>query len=125
MSQELSRRGFVSAAAYVAGAAVAAPLLSACGGGGEQKTGTNTKAGLKAALPAYVPMNAVKPDIAPVAGSDGAVSDPGFLHYPSEHPTTVKGMRGKGGSYTAVVPMWGTGPTPGNSYYQAMNRTLG
>ncbi|OIJ90389.1 hypothetical protein BIV25_32165 [Streptomyces sp. MUSC 14] len=102
-----------------------APLLSACGGGGQQHTGTNTKAGLKAALPAYVPRTPVKPDIASVAGSDGAVTDPAFLHYPSDQITTVSGTPGKGGSYSAVTPLWGTVPTPGNSFYRAMNKALG
>ncbi|MEV6740879.1 hypothetical protein AB0N14_29675 [Streptomyces sp. NPDC051104] len=113
MSQELSRRSFVGAATTVAGVAAAAPLLSACGGGGDQRTGANTESGLKAALPAYVPINPVKPDIAPVTGSDGAVTDPGFLRYPSERATTVKGVPGKGGSYTAVTPLGGHGPDAG------------
>ena len=125
MSQDLSRRKFVGTAASVAGVAMAAPLLSACGGGGKQHTGANTKSGLKAALPAYVPRNPVKPDIAPVSGSDGAVTDPGFLRYPSEHVATVEGVPGRGGSYTAVTPMWGTVPSQGNSFYRAMDKVLG
>ena len=125
MGQELNRRKFVSTATSVAGAAVLAPLLSACGDGGQQRTGTNTRAGLKAALPAYVPSTSVRPDIASVPGSEGAATDPAFLHYPSEQVATVSGTPGKGGSYTAVTPLWGTVPTPGNSFYQAMNKALG
>ncbi|MGN5382269.1 hypothetical protein ACQ4WX_49355 [Streptomyces lasalocidi] len=67
----------------------------------------------------------MKPDIASVAGSDGAVTDPAFLHYPSDQITTVSGTPGKGGSYSAVTPLWGTVPTPGNSFYRAMNKALG
>ncbi|MGI5192207.1 ABC transporter substrate-binding protein [Streptomyces sp. CA-288835] len=125
MTQEFNRRRFVGAAASVAAVAAAGPLLSACGGGGEQNTGGNSKSGLKAALPDYVPRNAVKPDIAPVQGSEGAVTDPGFLRYPSERATTVDGVPGSGGKYTAVTPLWGTVPSPGNSFYQAMSKALG
>lgn len=107
MPHELNRRSFVGAAASVAGAAALAPLLSACGGGGQQHTGTNTKAGLKAALPAYVPRTPVKPDIAPVAGSDGAVTDPGFLHYPSEQVATVSGAHRERAAVTAPSPRCG------------------
>ncbi|MFC9926556.1 ABC transporter substrate-binding protein [Streptomyces sp. NPDC127190] len=125
MPHEWNRRSLIRAAASVAGAATLSPLLSACGGGGAQRSGTNTKAGLKAALPAYVPRTPVKPDIASVAGSDGAVTDPAFLHYPSAQVATVSGTPGKGGSYSAVTPLWGTVPTPGNSFYRAMNKALG
>ncbi|WP_031523323.1 ABC transporter substrate-binding protein [Streptomyces sp. NRRL F-5123] len=126
MSSQLNRRSFVTAAASVAGAAVMAPLLSACGDGSHQKTGTNTKTGLKAALPAYVPSTPVKPDIPSVSGGgNGAATDPGFLRYPADQVATVSGVPGKGGSYTAVTPLWGTVPTPGNSFYTAMNKALG
>lgn len=103
-----------------------APLLSACGGGTQQKTGANTKSGLKAALPAHVPSTAVKPDIPSVSGGgNGAATDPGFLRYPTDQVATVSGVPGKGGSYTAVTPLWGTVPPAGNSFYQAMNKALG
>src|SRR5689334_12362330 len=125
MNTELNRRSFVSAAASVAGAAAMAPLLSACGGGSHQKTGANTKTGLKAALPAYVPTTPVKPDIPSVSGGNGAATDPAFLRYPTDQVATVSGVPGKGGSYTAVTPLWGTIPTPGNSFYKAMNKALG
>jgi putative aldouronate transport system substrate-binding protein len=41
MTHELNRRSFAGAAATVAEAAALAPLLSACGDGGQQKTGTD------------------------------------------------------------------------------------
>ncbi|MEV0233351.1 ABC transporter permease subunit [Nonomuraea sp. NPDC050786] len=34
-------------------------------------------------------------------------------------------MPGKGGTYTAVTPLWGTVPPANNSFYQAMNKALG
>jgi putative aldouronate transport system substrate-binding protein len=125
MSDGLNRRHFVSTTAAVAGAAALAPLLSACSGGPQQQTGVNTKSGLKAALPDYVPSKALKPDIPSVSGGPDAATDPGFLRYPSEHPATVSGVPGKGGTYTAVTPLWGTVPPPGNSFYQAMSKALG
>ncbi|MFF8381884.1 ABC transporter substrate-binding protein [Streptomyces sp. NPDC015661] len=125
MRTELNRRTFVNAAASIAGTAALAPLLSACGGGGDHKSGANTAQGLKAALPAHVPSTSVKPDIPSVAGGPDAATDPGFLSYPSSPATTVSGVPGKGGSYTAVTPLWGTVPPAGNSFYQAMNKALG
>ncbi|WP_285732498.1 Tat pathway signal sequence domain protein [Kitasatospora phosalacinea] len=123
----MNRRSFLSSAATVAGAAAVAPLLSACGGGGgKHKSGANTEQGMKAALPAYVPNTAVPADIPGVSGgSNGAVTDPGFLSYPANPVATVQGVPGKGGSYTAVTPLWGTVPPAGNSFYQAMNKALG
>ncbi|GAA1941748.1 Tat pathway signal sequence domain protein [Kitasatospora viridis] len=125
MTTELNRRRFLSASASIAGAAAMAPLLSACGGGSNVKTGANTAAGLKAALPTYVPSTAIKADIPSVAGGPDAATDPGFLGYPASPVATVSGVPGKGGSYTAVTPLWGTVPQPNNSFYQAMNKALG
>ncbi|MER5639154.1 Tat pathway signal sequence domain protein [Kitasatospora sp. NPDC002227] len=122
----MSRRSFLNTAATVAGAAAMTPLLSACGDGGGQKAAANTKEGLKSALPTYVPnAQAVKPDIAPVAGGADAATDPGYLSYPASPPASVSGIPGKGGSYTAVTPLWGTNPPVGNSFFQAMNKALG
>jgi putative aldouronate transport system substrate-binding protein len=121
---ELNRRTFVRAAAVIAGAAAMTPLVSACGGSAARSTGANTASGLKAALPAYVPNTSVRPDLPSVAGPD-AMTDPGFLSYPATQVATVAGVPGRGGSYTAVTPLWGTVPPAGNSFYQAMNKALG
>ncbi|WP_133260155.1 Tat pathway signal sequence domain protein [Streptacidiphilus pinicola] len=125
MSTALNRRTFVSAAVSIAGATAMTPLLSACGGGSQHKTGANTAQGLKSALPAYVPSTNLKADIPSVAGGPDAATDPGFLSYPASPVATVSGVPGKGGSYTAVTPLWGTVPPVGNSFYQAMNKALG
>jgi putative aldouronate transport system substrate-binding protein len=125
MSTEMNRRTLLSTAAAVAGTAAMAPLLSACGGGAQNKGGASTKKGLKAALPSYAPTNPVKPDIASVAGGTDIRTDPAFLSYPAQQVKTVDGVPGKGGKYTAVTPLWGTVPAPGNSFYQAMNKALG
>ncbi|GLX10934.1 sugar ABC transporter substrate-binding protein [Microbispora sp. NBRC 16548] len=114
----MNRRSFIAIAAT-------APLLAACGGAAQQKTGANTKTGLRAALPSYVPSSSVKADIPSVAGGAGAATDPAFLAYPSSRVATVQGVPGRGGSYTAVTPLWGTVPPAGNSFYEAMNKALG
>ncbi|WP_182904114.1 Tat pathway signal sequence domain protein [Microbispora sp. H10830] len=118
MRPELNRRSFIAIAAT-------APLLAACGGAAQQKTGANTKTGLQAALPSYVPSTSVTPDIPSVAGGAGAATDPAFLTYPSSPVATVRGVPGRGGAYTAVTPLWGTVPPAENSFYEAMNKALG
>jgi len=102
-----------------------APLVSACGSGPQKAAGANTETGLKAALPAYVPNTSIKPDIPSVPGAPDIMTNPGFLTYPANPVATVRGIPGKGGTYTAVTPLWGTVPTPGNAFYQAMNTALG
>jgi ABC-type glycerol-3-phosphate transport system substrate-binding protein len=130
MSIELNRRSFVNGAVAVAGTAALSPLLAACGGGGKnsetkRKGGTNTKKGAAAALPAYVPSNAVQADIPSVTGAAGAVTDPGFLKYPASPTKSVAEVPGAGGSYTTLTPLWGTIPSANNSFYKAMNKALG
>jgi putative aldouronate transport system substrate-binding protein len=125
MGNELNRRHFLSAVASVAGLAAAAPLLAACGGGASQTSSVNSASGLRGALPAYVPTNAIKPDFPSLSGGPDVSTDPGFLTYPRHPAPTVSGVPGRGGSYTAVTPLWGTVPTAGNSFYQAMNKALG
>ena len=125
MSNELNRRSFVRAAAAIAGVAAMTPLLSSCGGSGAQSTGASTKSGLKAALPAYLPTSSIRPDFPSMAGGPDAMTDPGFLTYPATQLATISGVPGRGGTYTAVTPLWGTVPAAGNSFYQAMNKALG
>ena len=125
MGIELNRRHFLSAAVSVAGVAAAAPLLSGCSGSTGRTATVNTESGLKAALPAYAPSSSLKPDFPSVAGGPDVMTDPGFLTYPANPVATVSGVPGKGGSYTSVTPLWGTVPTAGNSFYQAMNKALG
>ncbi|HEY3607650.1 MAG TPA: hypothetical protein VGL06_09135 [Pseudonocardiaceae bacterium] len=115
----------MTAAVSIAGAAAMAPLLSACTGSSTSTAGANTASGLRAALPAYAPRTAIKPDILSVAGGPDAMTDPGFLTYPATQVATVAGVPGTGGSYAAVTPLWGTVPPAGNSFYQAMNKALG
>jgi putative aldouronate transport system substrate-binding protein len=125
MGNELNRRSFLNVAVSAAGLVAMGPLLSACGGGGPQRAGVNSESALKAVLPAYVPNTSIKPDIPSVAGGPDVMTDPGFLGYPANRITTVSGVPGKGGKYSAVTPLWGTIPPADNSFYQAMNKALG
>lgn len=125
MGIELNRRNFLNAAVSAAGLVALGPLLSACGGGPAQRAGVNSESGLKAVLPAYVPNTSIKPDIASVAGGPDAMTNPGFLNYPANRVATVSGVPGKGGTYSAVTPLWGTVPPADNAFYQAMSKALG
>lgn len=125
-STAFTRRRFVSASAGVVGAMAAMPLLSACGSAASGKGGVTTKKGLDAILPDYVPLaGGPTPDIPAVAGADGAMSDPGFLNYPTNLVKTVSSIPGKGGSYSAIIPLWGNIPSAGNAYYKALNKAIG
>jgi len=118
----LSRRGFLTSAAGVAGAVAAAPLLSACGTGPAVQTGATSANELAKILPAYLPLaGGIKPDYASIDGSE-----PGYLSYPATLVHTVSGTPGSGSTYTAIAPDWGAIPrTSGNTYYDALNAALG
>jgi putative aldouronate transport system substrate-binding protein len=116
----LTRRGFLSGAAAAAGAAATAPLLAACGNSGSGGTGVTSQSQLTKILPAYIPSTPVKPDIPSVNGSD-----PGFLSYPATLTRTVTETPGRGGSYTAITPLWTSIPPAGNQYYRAVQKALG
>jgi ABC-type glycerol-3-phosphate transport system substrate-binding protein len=127
----MSHEGKVSRRTLIGGAAAAlasAPLLAACGkpGGKGQGPGTTGADALKKALPDYLPSKAVTPDIPGVRGVAGTQSDPAFLSYPASPVRTVTATPGSGGTYTTRTPLWGSiPPSSGNSYYDAVNRTLG
>jgi ABC-type glycerol-3-phosphate transport system substrate-binding protein len=127
VSGAVSRRGLLSTAAAVAGAAAVSPLLAACGqGGGSKGPGTTSKNDLTKILPNYIPNTAVKPDIPGVAGANGAASDPVFLAYPTSPVQTVSAAPGSGGAYTTMTPLWGAiPPSSGNVYYDTVNKALG
>ncbi|MEN3307656.1 MAG: putative aldouronate transport system substrate-binding protein [Micromonosporaceae bacterium] len=122
----LTRRGLLTAAAAVGGTAVAGPLLSACGKKKTSGPGTTSKNQLSQVLPSYVPNTAIKPDVPGVTGPAGVASDALFLTYPSSPVQTVSGTPGKGGTFTAVTPLWAAiPPSSGNAYYAAVNKAVG
>jgi putative aldouronate transport system substrate-binding protein len=126
-STGFSRRQIVKTSAALGGAIAAAPLLSACGSGtaAAKNSGVAAKSAVQAVLPTYRASSAVTPDIPSVAGANGSASDPAFLSYPADPPKSVTGTVGNGGSYSAVTPLWGSVPPPGNSYYAAVNEAIG
>ena len=72
-------------------------------------------------LPNYVPVEFAEPDYPSVDGST-----PGFLTLPDPLEKSFDAPPGKGGSYTAMTPLWGTiPPTKGNQYFDAVNEALG
>jgi putative aldouronate transport system substrate-binding protein len=122
----LSRRGLLSAAAAVGGAAVAGPLLSACGSSKSGGPGTTSQSQLGQVLPAYVPNTSIKPDVAGVQGAAGSISEALFLNYPASPVQTVSAPPGKGGTYTTMTPLWAAiPPSSGNSYYDTVNKAVG
>jgi putative aldouronate transport system substrate-binding protein len=121
MSSRMSRRGFLTAAAGAVGAVAAQPLLAACGSGGAPaRTGAASGTLLERILPRYQPSSLVKPDYPSVAGSS-----PAYLSYPAKLVRTVAETPGHGGSYTAITPLWGTIPSAGNPFDQAVNQAMG
>ena len=126
-SNGFSRRQVFKTSAALGGAIAAAPLLSACGSGkaSTKASGVAAKSAVQAVLPTYKASSAVTADIPGVSGSNGAASDPAFLTYPATPPKSVTGTVGGGGSYSAVSPIWGSVPPPGNSYYTAVNQAIG
>jgi putative aldouronate transport system substrate-binding protein len=123
----IDRRRFLELAGLSAAAVAGGGLLAGCG---DAKTtsgpGTTDKTQLQKLLPAYVESSVVKPDIPSVTGANGFFSTPVFLSYPASPVTTSTGVPGKGGSYTAITPLWGAVPASNNnSYYQAVNAALG
>ncbi len=125
-SKAFSRRNFLAAGAGVVGALAAMPLLSGCGGAPSSTGGVSTTKGLGSILPDHVPLtNGPKPDIPVVTGINGAMTDPGYLTYPTNLVRTVRSTPGSGGSYTAIIPLWGSIPKADNAYDQALNKALG
>lgn len=122
----VSRRALLRSAATLAGVAAASPLLAGCGSSsGSKGPGTTGKDTVAKVVPNYIPNTSVKADIPSVTGPN-AISDPGFLAYPTNPVKTVDGVPGKGGSYTTMTPLWGAiPPSSGNGYYDAVNKALG
>jgi putative aldouronate transport system substrate-binding protein len=121
MSPRMSRRGFLTATAGAVGAVAAQPLLAACGSkAAPAKTGAASTSLLQRILPHYKPSDLFKPDYPSIAGST-----PAYLTYPSTLVRTVSDIPGSGGNYTGITPLWGTIPSAGNPFDQAVNKALG
>ena len=123
-STGFSRRSFLGAAAV--GAAIGSPAwLSACSSK-SGATGHVNSNDLSSILPKFVPATGGPvPDLPSVPGVATAATDPGYLKYPTDLVRTTTGIPGKGGSYKAITPLWGSIPKANNPYYQAVNKALG
>lgn len=126
-STGLSRRSFLNTTAVgVGAAAVAGPVLAACGSSSSSTGGVSSKTGLAAALPDYIPSSSgPTPELPSVQGLNSAATDPAYLSYPTNLVKTVTAVPGSGGTYSAVTPLWGSIPAANNAYYQAVNKALG
>ncbi|MGW5875177.1 extracellular solute-binding protein [Nocardiopsis terrae] len=120
-----SRRRFLSLMGATGATALSAGMLSGCSGGaGETGGGGSASAAtdLNDLIPTFQPFEAVVPDIPGVAGAPD-----GFTAYPDSFVRAAADVRGSGGHYTAMTPMWGPVP-PGlgnNSFYDHVNDRIG
>jgi putative aldouronate transport system substrate-binding protein len=120
LTGRLDRRSFLGFLAVGAGVIGVPSLLTGCtttGGGPPVDAGTVTAAN----LPAYVPIEYVKPDFPSVNGSTA-----GYTSIPEELVTAFEAAPGSGSAFKAMTPLWGTiPPTRGNAYFDAVNEAIG
>lgn len=117
-----SRRTFLTGAIAVAAITAGGPLFTACSSSKStsNKGSVATGDALKKVLPAYIPSTLVAPDIPGVNGSS-----PGFTKLPDPLVVSVKAKPGKGSTFKAMTPIWGTVPKKDNAYYKAVDEALG
>ncbi|WP_082178333.1 MULTISPECIES: extracellular solute-binding protein [Micrococcaceae] len=123
-SPAVNRRSFLGILSGAVFLAAAPAALTACSGtAAPQATSSGSLAETVAKLvPAYKPLELLKPDIASVNGST-----PGFTSVPASLVKSVAKTPGSGGTYTAMTPAWWAVPPalPENGYYKAVNEKLG
>lgn len=122
MSAHLNRRSFLGATGALTLSAAGFASLSACSTG-TATTGKGAEAFSKVKLPAYVPAQVAKPDLAGnVNGLDAA-----YLRYPDKLVTSVAKPPGDGSPITALTETFTT-PAPAmgrNAYWKELNKRLG
>jgi putative aldouronate transport system substrate-binding protein len=118
-----SRRRFLGLVGASTAAALTAGTLAGCGSESSSGGGSASSASsLDDLIPTHIPFQGVTPDI---PGQHGAPD--GFTAYPREFVQAVAEAPGRGGSYTAMTPLWGPIP-PGlgaNSFFEYVNGRLG
>jgi putative aldouronate transport system substrate-binding protein len=122
MSESLSRRTLLRLAGGTAVAAAAGPALSACSSSSPSSQQQQQNAGV--ALPAYIPYQGVKPDLAPT--EDGVMA--GFLRYPATPVVGIPDRPGTGKEeLTAFISQFRPIPPPAsrNEYWRNINDKLG
>lgn len=119
----MDRRGFLGLVGAGVLAASVGGSVTACSSPSAPQTGSALGGGeLTGVLPAHVPVDFVKPDLAGVNGSPAA-----YLRYPAQLVQAIKDKPGGGGQLTAMTPsFWPVPPGLGqNAYYDAVNGRLG
>lgn len=114
---KLDRRGFLSMAAIGGLALGTAGVLSSCTS--PASTGTGTGGGGSVALPTYVPIKTVKPDLAGTA--DGVLD--AYFTYPDKLVKTVHKAPGSGKPLEALVITYATIPTT-STYTAAVAKAI-
>ncbi len=119
-----SRRTFLTSTAVATAAVGGMPLLTACGGEGSGgQEGRVSEDELRSILPTYQASDAaVDPDIAVEHGSS-----PGYTRWipDGELGTSVPEPRGGDAQFSAMTPLWGPQPRPGNPFWTAMDEGIG
>ncbi|MBO3749085.1 extracellular solute-binding protein [Streptosporangiaceae bacterium NEAU-GS5] len=115
-----TRRGFLGLAGLTAVIAASGGLLEACSTTVTRKGTGKAEAvdKLTQLLPKHIPYTGVTPDV-------NTATAIGFNTYPSTLVKAVPQTPGAGGSYTAIIPLWGPPPPVPNPYYDAVNKALG
>ena len=120
-----SRRSLLASTA-LATAAVAGgiPLLTACGGGSENKSREGSTSGKDAdkLIPAYVPSSVAKPDIPSKNGSAAGYTSKVDL---AALAVSVPDKLGTGAPLKVMSPLWGTPPKGDCAYYTAVDAAAG
>lgn len=118
LRRPLARRDFLRGAAGLSAALLGGSALAACGGGGGG--GTSGGGGAAAALPDYVPVDVLPPDLAGTARGVQA----GYFSYPQELVGTIETPPGSGQPLDAMVVTYNVPPS-GSQYVAAVNAALG
>ena len=152
MSTVIDRRRFLQGTAGLAGVAMSAVALDACGAGKDDDAGAPTESssgtqanspstggmtapvttssgqsptagGANSLLPTYVADDKVKPDL--MGTADGVAS--GFLAYPQDPPKVTDGTPGKTTAVSAFLMTPGALPpaVSSNKFWQELNKRLG
>jgi len=116
-----NRRQFMLATGAVGAGLAGVTALAGCSTG--QSPNEGVEASQSVTLPTYRAYAAVEPDL---PGTEAGVQ-PGFYKYPSEHPTSVEEVPGRGGVFTSMSPIYGAAapPVPGNKFWVELNKRLG
>ncbi|MEV4110592.1 sugar ABC transporter substrate-binding protein [Nonomuraea sp. NPDC049695] len=113
MATNTTRRGFLTLAGVTLMSAACSQPVARKGTGKAEAVDK-----LAQLLPKHIPYKGVTPDVnTPIAI--------GFNTYPKDLVKAIPQTPGAGGSYTAIIPLWGPPPPSPNPYYDLVNKSLG